>query len=489
MGNSAVNIMLIGLGAHAQRCYYPVYQRDGKEYNFRIAYVIDLEGREQSIESYLSAKNELTPLVHYFPRECVACPELSPDVTATLDKIVSDFSIKGVILATEPLAHMPYARWAIGRGLSVLVDKPISTHEDISTSQKAAEKIVQDYVELRELYKQSVKKYGRVLCSVMAQRRYHPIFQKTKALLKEVFERTNCPVTSIQSFHADGQWRLPAEIVDIDYHPFNKGYGKCSHSGYHFFDIVISMLEAAEKPGKRINNVDIFTNFLRPADFLTQLCSEDYDKLFADYAKYRKYNDAELAQIYTRYGEIDAFSSFAFKHDDRTITLGSINLAHNGFSQRGWLDLAGRDLYKGNGRLRHESHFIEQGPFQAISLVSYQSSEVAPANQENQYEVGGEFHFDIHVFRNSNLFPQWRPYEKITVEELSSAVMDGRSRGHQEDAKRQAVLEFAHYLNGEELQGVSDLMTHQRSVQLMSGVYSSAVKRYCGENPLVNIKF
>ncbi|PIP61576.1 hypothetical protein COW99_03565 [Candidatus Roizmanbacteria bacterium CG22_combo_CG10-13_8_21_14_all_38_20] len=37
-----------------------------------------------------------------------------------------------------------------------------------------------------------------------------------------------------------------------------------------------------------------------------------------------------------------------------------------------------KDLYKGNGRLRHESHFIEQGPFQAISFDSYQSKEVNP---------------------------------------------------------------------------------------------------------------
>lgn len=36
----------------------------------------------------------------------------------------------------------------------------------------------------------------------------------------------------------DTRWRLPAEIVSQDYHPYNQGYGKLSHSGYHCVDMV-----------------------------------------------------------------------------------------------------------------------------------------------------------------------------------------------------------------------------------------------------------
>ena len=126
------------------------------------------------------------------------------------------------------------------------------------------------------------------------------------------------------------------------------------------------------------------------------------------------------------YGEIDAFNSFAFKHADRTMTLGSINLIHNGLSQRGWLTTEGRDLYKGNGRIRQESHFIEQGPFQAISMISYQSSEVEPYRSDNLYETGGEYHFDIHVFRNSTLCAEWKAYEKFSVKDLYTSVIEGK---------------------------------------------------------------
>ena len=35
-----------------------------------------------------------------------------------------------------------------------------------------------------------------------------------KELIREVFTRTNCPVTSFQLFHCDGQWRMPGEIID-----------------------------------------------------------------------------------------------------------------------------------------------------------------------------------------------------------------------------------------------------------------------------------
>jgi predicted dehydrogenase len=489
MENSPVNILLIGFGAHAKRIYYPIYLRDGEEYNFKIVYAIDLEHKKQDIESYLRVQNDLVTPIYYLSREDVTYDELSLNVSNMLDEIVRKFQIKGVILATEPLAHIVYARWALRKGLSILIDKPISTYENISTDQNVAEKLIEDYKELMRLYKQSITKYQRLLFSVMVQRRYHPVFRKTKELLKEVFQKTNCPVTSIQSFHSDGQWRLPTEIIDIGYHPFNQGYGKCSHSGYHFFDIVPWMLATTESREKQIDNVDVFSNFLRPRDFIKQLNPKDYRGLFSNYCEHEKYSSDEFDRISKNYGEIDAFNSFAFKNKDRTITLGSINLAHNGFSQRGWLMTEGRDLYKGNGRLRHETHIIEQGPFQAIALNSFQSKEVDPNRKGDIYDVGGEYHFDMHVFRNSNMFAEWKAYERFSVKELNTNIMEGKSRGHQEDAKREAILEFVRYLNGGEISPISDLGTHWRGVQLMYGVYKSATNRYLGKNPLVNIDF
>lgn len=483
------NILLIGFGPHAKRIYYHVCKRDGDAHHFKLVYVVDLEEKKQEIESYLREQNDSSTLLYCIAPEDRTFDELSANVKERLDEIVERFVIKGVIISTEPLAHMVYARWALRKGISILMDKPVSTKENISTSESASEEIINDYYELLKLYNKAKEKYGRVLFSIMTQRRFHPGYQKVKELISEVFRKTNCPVTSIQSFHSDGQWWMPTELVEIDYHPYNKGYGKCSHSGYHFFDIVPHLLEAAEDTEKRINNVDVFANFLRPLDFLSQLRLKDLANLFEDFHEYNKYREIDLQSLYKYYGEIDAFSTFAFNCNDRTLTLGSINLVHNGFSQRGWVTSQGRDLYKGNGRVRNESHFIEQGPFQAISLISYQSEEITPDKSKKLYSPGGEYHFDIHIFRNSNLFPRWESHRKISIRDLNKNFMVGTSRGHQEDARRQAVLEFASFLNGEQIFPVSDFSTHERGVRLLHGVYRSAARRFIGKNPLVNVNF
>ena len=484
-----INILLIGLGPHAKRIYYPICKRDGETYNIQLVYAVDLEEKRHDITKYLVEKKDTSTKVYLINSQDQTFDKLSSAVEKKINRIVKQFDIKGVIISTEPQVHMMYALWALQKGLSVLMDKPISIHKHISTDPKVPQKLLKDYKKLENAYLTAKEKHKRVFFSLMSQRRWHPAFIRVKSLISEVFEKTSCPVTSIQSYHADGQWRLPSEIVNIDYHGFNEGFGKCSHSGYHFFDIVTWLLEAGENQEKSIDNVDISTNFLRPNDFLHQINLKDYQNIFPNFKIENKRSEKELGNLFKNYAEIDAFSSFVFKHKDKIQTLASINLAHNSFSQRGWLSVNAKDLYKRNGRLRHESHIIEQGPFQAISIISYQSEEVNPSKTEGQYEVGGEYHLDIHVFRNSNLFPKWKTYEKISIKDLNKNIMTGKSRGHQEDARRKAVIDFFKFLNGENVTPVSDLLDHERSTKLMSGVYQSAANKFSGRNPVVNIDF
>jgi len=190
-----------------------------------------------------------------------------------------------------------------------------------------------------------------------------------------------------------------------------------------------------------------------------------------------------------QYGEIDAFNSFSFKTGERVTCLSTINLVHNGFAQRNWLSAKGRDLYKGNGRVRHESHYIIQGPFQAISFISYQSKEIDPHNQVNLYDVGGEYHLDIHVFRNHKMFPQWANYSKYSLNDLSSNELESTSRGHQEDARKRCICDFVNQVNGRLGRSLSALEDHKRSVVLLSGVYQSACLKNAGLNPVINLDF
>ena len=484
-----INILLIGLGPHAKRIYYPISKREGKKMNFKIAAVVDLESKNKDICKYLAEQNDLDLSKYLIPSCLVSNNKLSPIVLKKLGALVEDHNIKGVIISTEPRSHVVYAKWALNKGLSILMDKPISTYDNVSTSLSAVEKIKTDYMSLMKLYDRTKQEHNNLSFSLMAQRRWHPAYIKIRELLQEIFISTNCPVTSVQTFHGDGQWRLPAEIVDLDYHSFNHGFGKCSHSGYHFFDIVPWLLESAENDNKKIDSVDVFANFVRPADYIRQITLDDYEKLFCDFNKHNKYGLCELDKKYKDFGEIDAFNSFAFKSGKRVITLASINLAHNSFSQRGWLQANMKDLYKGNGRLRHESHFIEQGPFQTISFNSYQSKEVNPKLKQGLYDIGGEYHLDIHVFRNNSFNKKWKSYTKYSIKDLNIRKMSGHSRGHQEDARREAVMEFIRFIQGKKVTPTSDLSDHYKSIMLMYGVYKSAVNRYLNKNPLVNVAF
>ncbi len=480
-------LLLIGLGAHAKRIYYKIAKRDGPSLGFHIAYIVDVIDKKRDIELFLAAQHDKTPVL-YASTAHSSNGHLSREYIDQLRRVIRERNIRGAIIATDPASHLVYARWALSEGLSVLMDKPVSIRDNASTDPSIPPKLLRDYQGLVRMYDKARRADPHILFSLMAQRRFHPAFQKIKSLIQEVHSQTNCPITSIQSFHGDGQWRLPHELTDMAYHGYTRGYGKCSHSGYHFFDTLSWLLEAGEGQDKSIDSVRIQVNAVRPADYLTQVAPSDYHKIFPEDASSFTSLSALKRKI-RAYGEIDAFCSFAFRHKKSTITLGSVNLAHNSFSQRGWFSTVGKDLYKGNGRLRHEVHIIEQGPFQAIEFISLQSEEVRPTRTNNLFEPGGEYHLDIHVFRNHALFPGWKSHEKISIADLSTRVLRNHSRGHQEDARRNAVLEFISFLHGKRTKPVSDLSDHNRSVTLLAGVYQSLANQFVGKNPIVNMPF
>jgi predicted dehydrogenase len=137
------NIMLIGLGYHARRIYFPVlYELQQKKIIGKI-FIVDLKNQEKVILDYLNEKKncEYELLLLDKPEN----KKLSKTTKRDLDNIVDKGKIKGVIISTEPLAHMVYARWALNNRLSILMDKPISTHMWISTNVKMGKKLISDY--------------------------------------------------------------------------------------------------------------------------------------------------------------------------------------------------------------------------------------------------------------------------------------------------------------------------------------------------------
>ena len=150
---------------------------------------------------------------------------------------------------------------------------------------------------------------------------------------------------------------------------------------------------------------------------------------------------------------------------------------HNGFARRSWI-LPGDDLYKGNGRVKHEYHNIEQGPYQNIQIHSYQANDKHQVNTEDDYSLGGNNHFDIYIFRNSDILGG-EPLQVIRSKDLAAQMNYDSSKLVIEQVKHRVVQEFVEVMLGERKPAdtQSDLSSHELSAKLMSLIYKSGIKR------------
>src|SRR5947209_3236952 len=114
-------LLLIGLGAHAKRAYYPVAQRDGAEHGFEIAGIVDLDRNAAAITEFLIQRGPQLPKTLFFGDSLASTSKLEPEIIQSLDRIVTETGVRGVVIATDPLNHVQYGKWAMTRGLSVLI--------------------------------------------------------------------------------------------------------------------------------------------------------------------------------------------------------------------------------------------------------------------------------------------------------------------------------------------------------------------------------
>lgn len=481
-----LNIIEIGFGPHAKRVYAPSLLEYKNEFNINLSLVVDLKEKEQDVRNYFD-NSEFNPNFLFIDPFNEVIPT---ELERYLDDYVKSKNIKAVIISTEPLSHYAYAKWALKNKLNILMDKPISTEKNVVSSISSAKKIESDYLDLLDGYNKL--QGNKETCFIInTQRRFHPGFEYVNKLLAEIATKTNCPITSIQSSHCDGQWRLPNEIVTQGYHPYCTGYGKGSHSGYHIFDTVSRFYKNSKITGKTADSMEIFSSFVQPKGFLYQLNESDYKSYFGDeYETVKALNDKELYKKYNGYGEIDLSSIVRLKKGNDCVGNIAINLMHNGFGMRTWMK-PGCDLYKGNGRVKHEYHNIEQGPFQNIQIHSYQSKDKHDVNTIDDFNLGGNNHFDIYVFRNNKMTGHKKNLEIITMKnlkEFSSDILDDKLAI--ERIKRRVVREFLSYLFGMLTKGnlTSNIDDHLMPVQIMSGVYRSHNNYMNGKNPIIKYK-
>lgn len=483
MNGSQVKLVLVGCGPHAQRVYLPALRRFSKELGARLSLVIDLKSQEDTIRTAIAAC-ELHPAAWFIDPFRGSLP---PVLAGELSAFAARERVTGVIVATEPLTHRAYADWALRQGLSLLLDKPITTRENATSDLAEADGIEEDYRHLYRLY-ETAQARGPTAFVVNAQRRFHPGFHLAEQLLAEVGSKTNCPVTFVQSYHCDGQWRFPAEIVTQDYHPYFRGYGKASHSGYHIFDAAYRLYAASGVTDKFADEMEIVSSFIQPAGFLSQLTQEDYENLFGtQYRCVRRWSDDDLRCMVANLGEIDVSAGVRLIKGGNAVANLSINLLHNGFARRTWVR-PGADLYKGNGRVKHEHHNVQQGPFQNIQIHSYQAKDVHDHGGPDEDGLGGNNHFEIYVFRNPFVSGKADSLQVYRLPDIKrGAGEDGGAALVTERVKHEVVREFIEFLLGHRPKKSlrSALEDHLVPVQLMSGVYRSHVQRGQGANPVV----
>jgi hypothetical protein len=480
------NVAIIGLGPHARRIYYPYLERRYEtKHDVQLKLVVDLDMNKKIIQDYIDSK-KLKPEKTVF---LGAKSQINPTVIDTkVRRLLQELKITHVILATEPKAHKIYLEECIRQKIPVLTDKPITAPIGLMPDPKfielqdrftAAQRVKADVIELIKSIEENPG--ARVL--VQAQRRQHKGYELVRERLRGIVKEYEIPITYLQIHHSDGMWNMPNEILIREGHPYKYGYGKLMHSGYHFLDLMYSFLNInLLLEHKRPDHLSIFNQVLRPFDHYEILNETDYTKLLGK-RDIRLPSNTHGDNDYLTYGELDSYSQLQLSRDNKVLTTVQMSLMQSGFSQRAWAELP-EDTYKGNGRVRHEFINIHVGPLYSVQVHSYQASE-ARDDLESEDVVGGKNHFDVYIFKNSNLLGG-KPFERIEFgkDHHLKHANGPYYLGQNEEPRYQIVDELL-----DDLPSNSELSTHLTTNALMSAFYTNHAKQQFGETPFENYKF
>ncbi len=479
-------LLLIGVGPHARSFYFPAMARERFRDELQIVAAIDLEGEREIVSAYLQST---APCCKPYFVPASAPGDMPAFLAERLDTIVREHTVDGVIIATDPLSHKLYVKWAIDRHLHILLDKPVTTRVDARLDEDAARGIRDDYEDILESYRRACceKSFCLLLC---VHRRYHPLINYGLDIIRMVSGQTGCPVTNIHCYHSDGQWRFPAEMLTQKHHSYYDGHGKISHSGFHFIDLLTRIWAAGEVSGKEADVVDVACAVVTPQGLLRQMQQGDYARLFGEtYAKACTLPDSVLDKKFVRFGEIDAEVQVRFLREGVPIGLGNLSLLHNGFSRRSWIE-PGPDLYKGNGRVKHEQHRVHLGPFLSLQLHSCQAKDRHDACGKGDQALGGNNHFEMWVFRNKDMIGG-EAVERVTMEDVSKTDAFSNGRLHIDQVKEGVLKDFADVLCGRiQPEAVkSGIESHEMAVAMMSAIYCSAARDLEGKSVRVGFEW
>ncbi len=466
-------ILLIGLGPHSKR----IYIRSLQQLGVHLTLIVELESKRLEVENFVRQLNP-APTLFFIPDNDRNDTVLSNNTQHALDYLIAKNHITHAIISTEPKAHYAYLQYLICRKIPTLTDKPITAPVDVGNEENQAKKISTEY---RHLISLAAKHHTPV--TVQCQRRYDLRYQWIAAQIKDLISKYPIPISHIQLNHCDGSWNMPNEFFSRENHPYKYGYGKIFHSGYHFIDLLAYLLSYdLLPPEKRPTDCLISSMQYGPNDQLFAL-DESFYKQSMGADRYASYYNRWKKGEYRDMGELDMLALFEFSHNSHVLTTCSLNLLQSGFSRRAWAHLPA-DTYKNNGRVRHESLNLQIGPLMNIQVHSYQAYEIKERHTPgiNQEAAGGLEHFDIHIFRNSDIIGG-PPHEIIHGRDLFFSGSIESFIGYNEHARDNCIADFLSGNNNK-----SSLQAQKLTVDLVSNLYVSMCRKRNGYAPTAQFK-
>lgn len=457
------NLIVIGAGPHFRERHFKVLQEmrlHGKK--IRLILVIDLIDQKNLVIKFFEENQFKSENYLFLPEECrYGIP--SPQLDALIKAKINLEEVDGVIISTEPKVHKCFSLWAIQNGLHLFIDKPLTafcSYEDMDT-------LFQDYLEIEEALEEN-----KVNFVLSCERRAHAGYAYLKKYIKDIIHSYEIPITFIDIHFGGGKWYMPDEYFYLENHPYKYGYGVLLHSGYHYIDLLVTLLSLNEPiVPYSFDDIFLYSIFSTPYDLSQIIDNKIYRNLFKTNRFETLFKPQYVDQM-RHFGEVDFMAIGNVKKNSKIVTNFSIQLLETTASKRNWHELP-ENLYF-MGRMRQESVIIHIGHLCSIHVKSHPISKLVENNKIED--------FSIDIIHNSNLINRdalvqikRSDLSKFSEDLLETDSMNVKARNSQ-------LIDFLNMRDGS-----SSLKSHKPTIQLLDAIYGQIKRERAGNSNNSNL--
>ena len=359
------NLIIIGLGPHAQACqYYFLETMYRKGMPIRVRLLVELQDRAEDVENFLQNKSLQPDQLFGLPVEDRNSPTIHPKLLEFVEKI--KHTVDGVLVCTEPKAHKKYILWALQNNIDVLSDKPLTAP---LINEQGFEQVWQDYQDIETALSKSKAR----LC-LLTNKRVHKAYQEVYNQVRDFVTQYQMPITQIEMSEGGGVWAFPTEFESRENHPYKYGYGVLLHTGFHYVDLVLHYQSINHLIGLQEDKINVHAFGSTPYDAVHQISQKVYEKMFPKENFSSVFASLPLEK-YKQYGIVDLLSTLQFEKDGAVITQATLNMLQNTLSSR-CKSQTPQNPYLQLGRLTQNYISVSCGPLFNVKLSFFQPDKV-----------------------------------------------------------------------------------------------------------------